>query len=274
LNLDELSDEYKGFINKDKEEMLAYCKDITKPDADTPDTNWEYAQRAIYSALAVLSILGLTVVALSIFLNKKLSGHPSPLIARICIVEAVGCWSALIRYLRPKVFICYFQSYVLFGNATSVIWGKKPNYYESLLILIWSNEIINNFFQLVSLSLNLFLCIDLILTLQSPFEVARRRMTYYSVLSFVLPAAFTLQIWYNQDKLHFDPEHLVDPPHFEPTTGLVLAIGLSAYILVALYSIIFSLRRLYRPGMSIEIRKLFQRKHTIYVSLFIVIWTV
>ena len=148
------------------------------------------------------------------------------------------------------------------------------DYYESLLILIWSNEIINNFFQLVSLSLNLCLCIDLILTLQSPFEVARRRMTYYTVLSIVLPAAFTLQIWYNQDKAHFDPEHLVDPPRFEPSTSLVLAIGLSAYILVALYSIIFSLRRLYRPGMSIEIRKLFQRKHTMYVTLFIVIWTV
>jgi hypothetical protein len=44
--------------------------------------------------------------------------------------------------------------------------------------------------------------------------------------------------------------------------------------MVAIYSIIFSFRRLYRPGMSIEARKLFQRKHTLYVTLFIVVWTV
>jgi|TARA_B110000285_G_C15089570_1_gene598288 hypothetical protein len=50
--------------------------------------------------------------------------------------------------------------------------------------------------------------------------------------------------------------------------------SLSAYILVALYSMIFSLRRLNRPGVSVEVRKLFITKHTIYVILFIVIWTI
>jgi hypothetical protein len=50
--------------------------------------------------------------------------------------------------------------------------------------------------------------------------------------------------------------------------------SLSAYILVALYSMIFSMRRLNRPGVSVEVRKLFQRKHTFYVILFIVIWTI
>ena len=53
-----------------------------------------------------------------------------------------------------------------------------------------------------------------------------------------------------------------------------MALSLSAYILAALYSIIFSLRRLNRPGVSLEIRKMFQKKHTAYVSLFIVIWTI
>jgi hypothetical protein len=50
--------------------------------------------------------------------------------------------------------------------------------------------------------------------------------------------------------------------------------SLSAYILVALYSMIFSLRRLNRPGVSVEVRRLFIRKHTIYVIVFIIIWTI
>lgn len=207
------------------------------------------------------------MVAVNIFYNKKLSGHPSPLIARICIVEAIVCWSSYIRYIKAKYFLCYFQSYSLFGHLTG------NSYYESFLIMIWSNEIINNYFQLVSLCFNLFLCIDLILTLQSPFEVGSRRMFYYQLFSYIVPAAFTIQIWFNDEKSKYDGK-IMDPQQFAVTTSIVLCISLSAYILVALYSIIFSLRRLNRPGVSREVRKLFQRKHTAYVSLFIVIWTV
>lgn len=50
--------------------------------------------------------------------------------------------------------------------------------------------------------------------------------------------------------------------------------SLSVYILVALYSTIFSMRRLKRPGMSAQVRLLFQRKHSAYVFLFIAIWIV
>ena len=50
--------------------------------------------------------------------------------------------------------------------------------------------------------------------------------------------------------------------------------SLSVYILVALYSTIFSLRRLKRPGVSAQVRKLFRRKHTVYVFVFIIVWIV
>lgn len=69
---------------------------------------------ALYCSLAVMSILGLTIVALSIFYNKKLSEHPSPLIARICLVEAIMCWNSLMRFLKPKLMVCYMQLYFPF----------------------------------------------------------------------------------------------------------------------------------------------------------------
>ena len=98
-------------------------------------------KRALYCILAVLSILGLNIVALSIFYNKKLSEHPSPLIARIYLVEAIMCWNSLMRFLQPKYIICYLKIYALFGVTSGT-----DSYYDSMLVLIWSNELINNFF--------------------------------------------------------------------------------------------------------------------------------
>lgn len=143
----------------------------------------------------MLSILGLNIVALSIFYNKKLSEHPSPLIARICLVEAIMCWNSLMRFLQPKYIICYMKIYALFGVTSG-----SDSYYDSMLVLIWSNELINNFFQLVSLCLNLFLCIDLVLTLWSPFEVARGRMKWYQLFSLIISGILVTVVWYRQDR--------------------------------------------------------------------------
>ena len=54
--------------------------------------------------------------------------------------------------------------------------------------------------------------------------------------------------------------------------NLVLGVNLSFYMLVGFYSIIFAFRRLVRPGVSIEMRKLFLKKHALYVILLIFIW--
>jgi succinate dehydrogenase hydrophobic anchor subunit len=56
-------------------------------------------------------------------------------------------------------------------------------------------------------------------------------------------------------------------------TNMVLAMLLSFYIIVALYSCVFALRRLLRPGVSKAIRFIFLMKHFFYVASFIVIWT-
>lgn len=53
---------------------------------------------------------------------------------------------------------------------------------------------------------------------------------------------------------------------------MLVGLGLSVYMLIGFYSIIFAFRRLVRPGVSIEMRKLFFKKHAIYVIVFIIIW--
>ena len=53
-----------------------------------------------------------------------------------------------------------------------------------------------------------------------------------------------------------------------------MAMLLSIYIVVAIYSVVYSYRRLMRPGVSKEVRHMFFRKHLWYVVVFICLWTV
>jgi hypothetical protein len=49
---------------------------------------------------------------------------------------------------------------------------------------------------------------------------------------------------------------------------------LSCYIVVAIYSTVYSYRRLHRPGVSTFVRTLFVKKHFLYVVVFIFIWMI
>lgn len=54
----------------------------------------------------------------------------------------------------------------------------------------------------------------------------------------------------------------------------ILSFVMSVYILVAIYSVIYAYRRLERPGVSKEVRSMFLVKHSVYVFVFIGIWTI
>ena len=90
----------------------------------------EYAINIAYTILATFSIICLCIVALSIFYNKQLGEHPSPLIANICIVEAIMSWNSLFSFIKPKYVICYFDAYLFFGPSSG------HTYYEAFIILI------------------------------------------------------------------------------------------------------------------------------------------
>ena len=60
----------------------------------------------------------------------------------------------------------------------------------------------------------------------------------------------------------------------QDSANLVLAMTLSLYIVVAIYSTVYSYRRLHRPGVSAPVRNLFVKKHFLYVVVFIVIWMI
>ena len=53
--------------------------------------------------------------------------------------------------------------------------------------------------------------------------------------------------------------------------NLGISITLTVFMIVGFFSITFAKRRLVRPGVSIEMRKLFHRKHMLYVNVLIML---
>lgn len=54
----------------------------------------------------------------------------------------------------------------------------------------------------------------------------------------------------------------------------IIGLALSVYMMIGFYSIIYAYRRLVRPGVSIEMRKMFFKKHALYVIVFTLIWII
>ncbi len=58
-------------------------------------------------------------------------------------------------------------------------------------MLCESNQIVFQFFQLLSLAFNFCLCHDLIMTLKNPFYPGKRRMKFYIIFSVLVVAVLT-----------------------------------------------------------------------------------
>ena len=131
--------------------------------------------------------------------------------------------------------------------------------------------------------LNLCLCVDLILTIYDPFSPAYRRMKWYYLFSVTATLALVLIQSFFDKALDYEDYRSYDCISSNPLlnfiqlqkrANLVLAIALSLYIVVAIYSIVYSYRRLHRPGVSGAVRNLFLKKHFLYVVIFIVVWMI
>jgi hypothetical protein len=130
--------------------------------------------------------------------------------------------------------------------------------------------------------LNICLCFDLILTIQSPFTPAASRNKFYYLSSAAIPILLVLVILAVNSNNQEDCNNCLSqyPATDTSVTGtvvkgsgnLVLAITMTSYLIVSTYSGAFALRRLNRPGVSADIRLMFIKKHFLYVIVFIFVW--
>ena len=170
--------------------------------------------RLVYVLLCAFSIGGLIFISSMILYNKKLQSHPQLLIAYICIAEACMSWNALLEVINPISIICYLDMEYMF--ARSIFQSEKIQETEQLKqvtnTLCQSNQIFYCAFQLLSLLLNLCLCIDLILTIYNPFSPAANRLKWYVIGSFSATLIIILVIFVLERQTDVDYECFVNSP--------------------------------------------------------------
>lgn len=211
------------------------------------------------------------------------------LIAQICLAECCMSWNAFIQVVGPVYINCYFGLSKIF--SFSLFQGEywRGTQFTSMQCasnyLCNTNPLFFQFFQLLSLGLNFCLCHDLVRTIKSPFSPASRRQSWYMAVSWVAPIIMVIIIHAFKAPQNHEEQcqsclyqymylRVVNGTLLTGAGNYILSIAMSAYILMAIYSVIFAYRRLERPGVSLEVRKMFLRKHYTYVFVFIFIWTI
>lgn len=154
-----------------------------------------YLYRGFFALVALISFLSLISIVVTMQSHTKLQQHPSFLIACICLIEAINSYISLVNVpqLTSTYFICYFEN--IFVNLLRYTFFEAKKLEEVYQLLVLVNEIIFDYFQHVSLVLNMCLCHDLIQTLKNPFEVGRSRVWKYILVSGFVPFLFISSIW-------------------------------------------------------------------------------
>lgn len=120
------------------------------------------------------------------------------------------------------------------------------------------------FFQFFSLVLNFFLCLDIILTLRSPFYPHERRMKKYKIFGPLIAGMMTA-VTARQVKDHETLKEFF----WENTYGCLM---ITAYILFAIFSCAYCYRLTTKAGMSSEVRHEFIRRQIWYSLVYILTW--
>ena len=134
------------------------------------------------------------------------------------------------------------------------------------MLLAQSNFKVLQFFEFVSLALNLFLCLDIVLTMRNPFYPHERRMKFYLAFSLVLAGiCFPLSL----QRISAPAEEEKLDKH---ERALFSVCFLTVYIIFAITSVAYAWRVNTRPGMSTSVRKQFIWRHSWYVTAYIATW--
>jgi hypothetical protein len=197
---------------------------------------------------SVVSMLFTSSVAFMMKRNPQLMAHPNKLIFYMCLSEGIIAWQAMVSHLGPPKMICYFGLERLYSDTT---WWETSEV-DTINLLQQSNFNVLEFFEFVSLALNFFLCLDIILTMRNPFYPHDRRMKLYLPSSVLLAmTAFFLSL------KRVTGVELEDSLLSLHTRALFSLSFLTLYIMFAITSVAYAWRINTRPGMSSGVRREF-----------------
>lgn len=229
-------------------------------------TDDEMTGAALLVAFSATSIILTSSVALMMRNNKQLMAHPNSLIFYMCLCEGIIAWQAMVSHLGVPNFVCYFKLDELYANTTP--W-ETPN--EDIFSLLRSSNFnILQLFEFISLALNFFLCLDIVLTMRNPFYPHERRMKFYLPLSVIIGiSCFGLSLKRINEPAKSEEDEKALTIH---SRALFSVMFLSLYIIYAITSLGYVWRINTREGMSSQVRKDFVYRHLLYVCSYIITW--
>lgn len=189
------------------------------------------------------------------------------MIGYISLFEAISAYNTVVWICSTVEWIEYFGLEWIMHFSTFTL---MPNDYNCKALCALNQRLGVFFFSMMSLGMNLCLCIDLILTLKQPFYPASRWEKWYLIGSFLFSIIVVGITW--EDMMNTCAD--AGKAYNSALSNTIQAIVLSVYIMFALFSIIYSGWMLSRPGISSDIKNMFLRKHVSYTLGFIVIWSI
>ena len=97
----------------------------------------------------------------------------------------------------------------------------------------------------------MFLCIDLYLGMRDPFQQSGGRIQTYIIASFVLSLASALIL-----------------SNWSQITLWIYVVCGSAYAIAAILTTVYTSVRLYKSGLSAQVRSLILRRHLFWITVF------
>jgi hypothetical protein len=170
------------------------------------------------------------------------------MIGYISIFEGISTFNMLIWICSTVETIDYFGLAHLLKYTTGMTLASSCEY-----LCVTNSKFGFQLFSNMSLYMNMFLCLDLILTLRSPFSNQALKMKFYLLTSFILCMAMVLMTMGGFSDICADGKS----QFANEMTNLLNVITMNIYITFALFSIIYSSRMLGKPGISQQIKVVF-----------------
>ena len=156
-------------------------------------------------------------------------------------------YNALIQLFGPTYISCYFKYDYVFALTFGIVHPSEEDLTYFLNVLCISNTTFFQYFQLVSLILNMSLCIDLILTIYSPFQQGYRRTVYYYIAGVLVPFFLLttsienyFKAWTGEGRECINREKDYGLTMVATYEDLVFTMVLAIYSAVAIYSLLYS----------------------------------
>jgi len=175
--------------------------------------------------------------------------HPYLLVSMIALIE--GIYFLLFNTIEE---VCNLKLYEIWAY-TVFFDGSIESQLRSLKMILNSGVIMFRFLFLLSFFLNGFLCMDLYLTVKSPFYPKERRLKWYVICSLVMTTPISIFEGYKYSK---------NIEGYKAEEATILS-SFMFFVIVASITAVFAAKRILKPGISPQVRNMVIQRHIKYI---------